>query len=189
MIEEYLKNIDKLDKLERIMQFKEILIKWSGIHNLTGNIGLIDENILDSLRPFEFLKPFRKCVDIGSGAGFPGIILALMYEDREFILIEPRVKRVSFLKFLSIQIELKNISIINDFSYNIILDKRVDLITSRAVGSVESILTNSHLIDENGYFLLFKGEDYTKEISKLSLNCLQVINFNKRNYLYFRKGT
>ncbi len=84
---------------ERCDVFISLLQKWGGkVHNLSGRLTNEDikENILDSIYPLKFVKEFTSFADIGTGAGYPGLILAMARSDVRACLIEPRVKRVAF---------------------------------------------------------------------------------------------
>lgn len=179
-----------LDKLE---SFITLLLKWGKIHNLTGakDAAAIQAQVFDSMLACYFLKPFKTCIDIGSGAGFPGIILALMYPNSFFYLLEPRAKRAAFLQTASTHLELKNVKIIKDFSYNV-REIKADLITSRAVSDAKNLLKNSlHLLESSGHFLLFKGQNSLGEYKDLShldskkkLENLQIFSHNHRFFIY-----
>ena len=144
------------------------LLKWREIHSLSGykNSSQIKENIIDSLYPLDFINPFKRALDIGSGAGFPSIALAIARKDAEFILIEPNNKKFSFLQILKIKLNLKNLIILKDRIENIgleVIESKVDLITSRALYKREKIIDlGRNLLRSDGYFLLFKGKNEAK---------------------------
>ena len=98
----------------------------------------IYENILDSLYPLNFIDEFNSFADIGTGAGYPGLILAIARKDVKSYLIEPRVKRVAFLNFVKASLGLNNLTILQKKSRKC-RRFEVDLITSRAV-------TNTNLL-------------------------------------------
>ncbi|HHB94055.1 MAG TPA: 16S rRNA (guanine(527)-N(7))-methyltransferase RsmG, partial [Campylobacterales bacterium] len=90
-------NSEKFDK------FSTFLMEWNAIHNLTGakTRGEIFANIEDSLYPTKFIDTPSSILDVGTGAGFPGLILAIAYPNARVVLCEPRNKRASFLKFVA----------------------------------------------------------------------------------------
>ncbi len=187
-------NVDSIIKQEhmkfKLQVFTNLLIKWAKVHNLTGsnNLDSITNQIQDSLMPISFLKPFKICIDIGSGAGFPALMLACHYSQSKFYLLEPRAKRVAFLENAVIQMELDNVIIIQDFSYNV-SDIKADLITSRAVCQSYKLMQDSqHLISLNGYYLLFKGSNTISEIDGLP-NTTTIFKNNQRLYAYIANNT
>ena len=81
---------------ERCEKFKSLLKEWGRVHNLTSPASLndsdIEGNIIDSLYPLKFLNHFDSFADVGTGAGYPGLILAIAKPDISCTLIEPRAK-------------------------------------------------------------------------------------------------
>lgn len=149
--------------------FSDLLLRWNKIHNLTGikDKHSLELQLQDSLLPTTFLQSFCTCIDVGSGAGFPALILACYYQQAEFYLLEPRLKRASFLENAVCAMGLKNVKVITDFSYNI-NHIQGDLITSRAVCESALLIKQSkHLLYPFGYYLLFKGQKSAKEYLQL----------------------
>jgi 16S rRNA (guanine527-N7)-methyltransferase len=89
--------------------FIKLLQQWGRVHNLSGRLSKedIEENILDSLYPLTFIDKYPSFADIGTGAGYPGLILAMAQRDVKSYLIEPRIKRVSFFKFCKSQFKIR----------------------------------------------------------------------------------
>lgn len=164
--------------------FSNILLQWANIHNLTAIKDSKDlySQIIDSLLPISFLKPFHTCIDVGSGAGFPALILACYYTDSKFYLLEPRKKRVSFLENAIISMGLSNVKVIADYSYNV-KNIKGDLISSRAVCRSDILLRDSrHLLESMGNYLLYKGTNTINE--KNLLQGMQTQTFKNENRVY-----
>lgn len=166
-----------------IQKYKEHLMKWNKIHNLTGakNEATIDSFIYDALYPVSFLPEHKTLMDIGTGAGFPGMILALALPNTKVTLVEPLSKRASFLQFVKADLELDNVTVVK---------KRVeempsqvfDIITSRAVTDTDMLLRLSREFrDEHSLLLFYKGEKVFEEVDK-SLNH-KIIQTQNRHYL------
>ena len=156
-----MKNISNLIEIHKksFEIFCNELLLWSKTHNITGykTANDIMKNIADSLRPLEFMGDFKNAVDIGSGCGFPAIPLAICNDDRKFVLVEPNAKKASFLKVISMNLGLKNVVVLKERIQSAKLALNADLITSRAVDKAENIIKmSSHLLSNNGYFLLYK---------------------------------
>lgn len=171
-----------------IETFVELLQKWGKIHNLSGRLSRDDiyENILDSLFPLTFIENFSSFADIGTGAGYPGLILALARKDVKAYLIEPRIKRVAFLNMVKATLGLKNL---------IILQKRVEevenlkvqLITSRAVTNTKILIElTKNIKQENSSYLFYKGSMLENELEEAKLNNYKIVSKNERNYLYIK---
>jgi len=151
----------------QITAFSEHLMRWNKIHNLTGakNIADIEENIFDALYPLTFLPSVKKAMDIGTGAGFPGLILAMALPQTNFTLVEPLQKRASFLQYIASNLKLSNVKIELNRVENISNPIQMDMITSRAVTDTNLLLRLSEKFIKKGTILLFyKGTNVKEEI-------------------------
>ena len=176
-------------QLVQLDKFTNILLEWNKIHNLTGAKTEIDveKNITDSLFPITFIQNPTSILDVGTGAGFPGLILAIAYPHTTTVLCEPRKKRASFLKYVAMDLELTNVEVVK---------KRVEeysgdafgLISSRAVTDTKMLLKlTQHLQDKDTQFLFYKGEQLFNELESVDTKLdYDIIEKNKRNYLYIK---
>jgi 16S rRNA (guanine527-N7)-methyltransferase len=169
--------------------FVSLLQQWGKVHNLSGRLSTedINENILDSIYPLNFIGKYDSFADIGTGAGYPGLLLAIANRDIKSYLIEPRVKRVSFLNFVKASLKLDNLTIICD-RVEKVKDLKVDLITSRAVTNTALLLDiTKDIANENASYLFYKGSMLTEELEVAKVNQnYQIVNRNYRNYLYIK---
>lgn len=168
--------------------FIKLLQQWGKVHNLTGRLTRsdIEENILDSLYPLLFIDKYPSFADIGTGAGYPGLILAIAQRDVKAYLIEPRIKRVSFLNFVKASLKLDNLTV---FCSRVeeVKDLKVDLITSRAVTNTSLLLDiTKNIKKESSSYLFYKGSMLENEIEIAKINSYKVINRKDRNYLYIK---
>ena len=167
-------------------KYKEHLLKWNKIHNLTGakDEQTLDDFISDAVYPVSFLPEVDSIMDIGSGAGFPGMILAFALPDTQVTLVEPLSKRASFLQFIKADLGLQNVHIVK---------KRVeemeplifDLITSRAVTDTKMLLelSKTHR-DAHTKLFFYKGEKVFDEMNDVIENMpYKVIEKQNRHYL------
>jgi 16S rRNA (guanine527-N7)-methyltransferase len=168
-----------------IQKYKEHLFKWNKIHNMTGakDENTINHFIYDAVFPVSFLPKTKTLMDIGTGAGFPGMILAIALPDTQVTLVEPLMKRASFLQFIKADLELDNVTVVK---------KRVeemqpqifDIITSRAVTDTKMLLKLSeNFRDENSQLLFYKGEKVYDEVESLEH---QIIHAKNRHYLLMK---
>jgi 16S rRNA (guanine527-N7)-methyltransferase len=168
---------------EKIEQYKKLLEQWNKIHNLTGakTSKQIDEFIVDAIEPLTFLPSIKKGMDIGTGAGFPGMILAFALPQTHFTLVEPLAKRASFLQFVKADLGLDNVEI-KAMRVEQLEPQPFDFITSRAVTDTQMLLKLSQPFRASGTLLLFyKGEKVYDEIDE-SLNYKIIEKYN-RHYL------
>ena len=171
------------DFFYNVQKYKEHLFKWNKVHNLTGakDEKSIDKFIYDAVFPVSFLPKVKNLLDIGTGAGFPGMILAFAMPDTKVTLVEPLMKRAGFLQFVKADLELENVSVVK---------KRVEemeseifsLITSRAVTDTKMLLKLSeNFRDQNSMLLFYKGERVFDEVDE-NINH-KIIEVKNRHYL------
>lgn len=164
-------------------QYKELLEKWNKVHNLTGakTPAQIDDFIVDAIAPIMFLPRVTTAMDIGTGAGFPGMILAMGMPNTHFTLVEPLAKRASFLQFVKADLGLNNVKV-KAIRVEQLTQEPYDLITSRAVTDTNMLLKLSEPFRQKGSLLLFyKGEKVYDEVSGLSN--YKIIEMVNRHYL------
>ncbi|MCT7601459.1 16S rRNA (guanine(527)-N(7))-methyltransferase RsmG [Aliarcobacter butzleri] len=168
--------------------FVKLLQQWGTIHNLSGRLTKDDiyENILDSLYPLTFIEKYESFADIGTGAGYPGLILAIALRDTKAYLIEPRIKRVSFLNFVKATLKLHNLVVLCN-RVEEVKDLQVDLITSRAVTNTSLLLDITKNIKKpNSSYLFYKGSMLESELENAKVNNYKIVNKKDRNYLYIK---
>lgn len=168
--------------------FVKLLQQWGKVHNLSGRLTRsdIEENILDSVYPLIFINKYTSFADIGTGAGYPGLILAMALRDVKSYLIEPRIKRVSFLNFVKATLKLDNLTVICN-RVEKVKDLQVDLITSRAVTNTSLLLDiTKNIKKESSSYLFYKGSMLENEIEIAKLNDYKIVNRKDRNYLYIK---
>ena len=171
-----------------IQKYKEHLFKWNKIHNMTGakDEKTIDEFIYDAVFPISFLPQVESLLDIGTGAGFPGMILALGLPDTQVTLVEPLTKRASFLQFIKADLGLENVTVVKKRVEDM-EPKVFEMITSRAVTDTKMLLKLSeNFRDENSKLLFYKGEKVYDEVNDSIANTTmkhKIIETNNRHYL------
>jgi len=175
---------------EKFRRFTALLLEWNKIHNLTGAKSPleVEKNIDDSLYPTTFIDTPTSILDVGTGAGFPGLVLAVAYPNARTVLCEPRKKRASFLKYVAMELELSNVEVVKkrveDYSA-----KPFGLISSRAVTDTQMLLKlTKHLQNSETQYLFYKGEHLFSELEAVDFALdYDIIEKNKRNYLYIKK--
>lgn len=166
-----------------IQKFKEHLFKWNKIHNLTGakDEKTVNAFIYDALFPISFLPGAKNLLDIGTGAGFPGMILAFALPDTQVTLVEPLAKRASFLQFIKADLGLKNVTVVRKRVQD--MEPQIfEIITSRAVSDTNMLLKLSeNFRDENSKLLFYKGERVFDEVNETMAH--KIIKTKNRHYL------
>lgn len=195
MLKQDLENIGlEFDDLfyKRCETFISLLQQWGAVHNLTAQLkkDQIIKNILDSVYPLKFINSFETLADIGTGAGYPGMLIAIARPEVKVTLIEPRAKRVAFLNFVKNTLGLKGVTVIQNRVENL-QPQSFDLITSRAVTNTSLLLSlTTNISDNNTEYLFYKGTLCDTELKEVSVKNYEVVSFSEyRNYLYIkRKG-
>jgi len=173
----------------KLENFATLLNEWNQIHNLTGakTIEAIYVNIVDSLYPLTFIGKPKTLLDVGTGAGFPGLVLAIALPQTEVVLAEPLKKRVSFLKYAAIDLELPNVSVEAKRVEKVVY-KAFDLISSRAVTNTQLLLDlTKDISDSETEYLFYKGSRVFDEIEGVQHQLrYDIVQKNQRNYLHIK---
>jgi len=173
----------------KLENFASLLHEWNQIHNLTGakSIDAIYVNIVDSLFPLTFITTPKTLLDVGTGAGFPGLVLAIAYPETKVILAEPLKKRVSFLKYAAIDLVLANVKV-EAKRVEFVEHDAFELITSRAVTNTKLLLDlTKEISDSKTEYLFYKGSRVFDEIEDVQHQLdYDIVQKNQRNYLYIK---
>ncbi|MDQ1326172.1 MAG: rRNA (guanine527-N7)-methyltransferase [Campylobacterota bacterium] len=181
----------KIDEsaVDKLVCFADLLHEWNQIHNLTGarTIADIYRNIVDSLYPLTFISPPKTLLDVGTGAGFPGLVLAIVMPDTEVLLAEPLKKRVSFLKYAIIDLGLSNVTV-EAKRVEKIEHEPFELISSRAVTNTKLLLDLTQKVsDKKTAYLFYKGSRVLEEVGEVQHQLsYDIVQKNQRNYLYIK---
>jgi 16S rRNA (guanine527-N7)-methyltransferase len=174
----------------KLENFASLLNEWNQVHNLTGakTIEAIYVNIVDSLYPLTFIDKPKTLLDVGTGAGFPGLVLAIALPQTEVVLAEPLKKRVSFLKYAAIDLELSNVSV-EAKRVEKVEHEAFDLISSRAVTNTRLLLDlTKDISDSQTEYLFYKGSRVFDEIEDVQHQLrYDIVQKNQRNYLHIKK--
>jgi len=150
-----------------IEKYIELLLSWNKQINLVSisdQAELVERYILDSLQLKNYLKDDEIIYDIGSGAGFPGLMLSYA-GIKEVNLVEKINKKANFL--IAASGLSKNKITVHNIAIEDLSAKKCDVITARGFASLENILqTTNHFINENTRYLLLKGKNIDNEIKK-----------------------
>ena len=174
----------KIDENQKnqLVSYMELTLKANESFNLTANDtkeSFMIKNIIDSLLIVKNLNLDEKNIlDLGSGAGLPGIPLAIYYKNTNFTLLEPLTKRANFLKEIAQKLGLKNVKVVNESAEIFIKNAResYDFVTSRAVSRLNILLELSiPFLKVGGKLIAYKGINYQEEINE-SKNALDLLS-------------
>ncbi len=158
------------DQETKLIRLLDELDDWNQRMNLTAireRSQQITKHLLDSLSVQPFLQGTRIC-DIGTGAGFPGIPLAIVNPERQFTLVDSTAKKLKFIDHVAQVLELSNIRTVHTRAESFRPDARFDIVLSRAVGPVVQFVNwAGHLCVGGGRLLAMKGRYPHDELTKM----------------------
>ena len=168
-------NIDLNEmQLNQFKKYMDLLLEWNEKINLTAiteENEIILKHFIDSMTLLEYIEDNASIVDVGTGAGFPGIPISIVRDDTKVTLVDSLNKRINFLEDVISKIELKNIKAIHsraeDFGRNKQSRESFDISVSRAVANlsvlVEYLLP---LVKVGGKCICMKGSEVEEEITE-----------------------
>jgi len=155
---------------QQLVDYVGLLDKWNKAYNLTSVRDpkeMMVKHILDSLVVAPHLKG-KHYIDVGTGPGLPGIVLAIALPDTEFVLLDSLGKRVRFLTQVKHALGLKNVTPVQSRVEEYQPSVKLDGVLSRAFASLQDMVQwCTHLIDTSGRFLALKGMYPQDELNSL----------------------
>ena len=157
-------------QLAQCVQYVALLDKWNSAYNLTSIRDpqeMLIKHVLDSLVVAPYLTG-QRFIDVGTGPGLPGVLLAIYYPDKDFTLLDSMGKRIRFLNQVKMQLKLQNITPIQSRVEDHQPVLGYDGVISRAFASLNDMLSwCKHLPAPNGRFFAMKGAAVQEEIAAL----------------------
>ena len=156
----------KDQQTKQLLNYLELMTKWNKTYNLSAirdpQLG-VKKHLLDSLSILPYINN-DPLLDVGAGAGLPGIVLAIMKPDLSVSVLDSVGKKCRFMQFVKTQLQLDNLSVLNErvevFKPQVCFAQ----ITSRAFAEVDKTLKlTRHLLCDNGRYLLMKGDHFSQE--------------------------
>ena len=160
-------NIPLSDKqIQQLLRYLSLILKWNRIYNLSAirdPIESVKKHLLDSLSIIHFVQP-GLLLDVGSGAGLPGIVIAIMKPETEVFVLDSVGKKCRFMQVVKSELALENLIVVNSRVESFKPKKSFSQIASRAFAEVsKTIQLTQHLLEENGRYLLMKGSNVDEE--------------------------
>jgi len=158
------------DKIQRVMLYVELLLQWNKAYNLTAADTaeeIIVRHVLDSLTVLPLIKGL--CVlDVGSGAGFPGVILAIFLPEVSIITLDSNNKKTRFLTQVKVALKLSNLSVVHE-RIEAFSREGIDMIISRAFSSLEDFVKNTRHLQQKDRtrWIAMKGKYPEEELNVL----------------------
>ena len=146
--------------ISKLLIYKELLMKWNNSFNLTSvkNTEIVTHHFLDCLAVIPFIKSSR-LLDVGTGAGLPGIVIAIVNPDIKVSLIDKVGKKITFIKRIVAELGIKNIETYHDRVELLTSEEKYDGIISRAFSNMEVFIKSTkHLIKRQGVWYGMKSK-------------------------------
>ena len=146
--------------ISKLLIYKELLMKWNNSFNLTSvkNTEIVTHHFLDCLAVIPFIKSSR-LLDVGTGAGLPGIVIAIVNPDIKVSLIDKVGKKITFIKRIVAELGIKNIETYHDRVELLTSEEKYDGIISRAFSNMEVFIKSTkHLIKSQGVWYGMKSK-------------------------------
>lgn len=166
-----LSTLQREDLIESLSAYIRLLDKWGQVMNLTAirsPSAMVERHMMDSLKLVPYLKNSHHILDVGTGAGLPGIPLSLVLKEKQFTLLDSHLKKQLFLERVCQVLKLQNVSLqcirVESYRPTVLFDT----IISRAFASLEKMLSlTGHLLAPQGRFLAMKGKIDPDELTNI----------------------
>ena len=171
------------EQIESLRQYMTLLKEWNNVMDLTAicdDEGIIEKHFYDSLVSSNIIKYNDQfLLDVGTGAGFPGLVLKIVYPNLKVTLLEPTLKRCKFLEAVIDKLNIKDCVVVNKRAEDFINENRreyYDLVTARAVSRLNVLLELTiPFVKVNGLFIALKGKNARDEL-KDAENALNILD-------------
>jgi 16S rRNA (guanine527-N7)-methyltransferase len=158
------------DKATSLLSFIDLIEKWNKAYNLTAiktRQDMVKLHLLDSLTVLPYLVG-QRIIDIGTGAGLPGIPLAICLPEISFTLLDSNAKKTRFVQQTVLELKLSNVEIIHSRAEDYLPDSLFSTVLTRAFADLSDIIAATrHLLAENGTMIAMKGHCTEAELAKV----------------------
>ncbi len=158
-------------QVEQLLDFIRLIEKWNKAYNLTaihGREDMVRLHLLDSLAIASFIEG-KRVIDIGTGAGLPGIPLAICLPEIKFTLLDSNAKKTRFVQQAILELKLENAAVYHQRVENYKPEQLFNTATTRAFASLSDIVKlTAHLLDKDGVLLAMKGQKPEAELAQVN---------------------
>ena len=165
--------IQSQEKLEKLIALIEELARWNKKINLTAirsTQDMVSGHLLDSLAVRPFLQG-KSIIDVGSGAGFPGLPLAIVDPSLNYRLLDSNGKKIAFIKHVISLLNLKNVEAIKIRAEDYFPASGFDTVIARALTGIPNLIAlTEHMLTKQGVIISLIGKNPTKELNNIPDN-------------------
>lgn len=158
------------EQLAQLLAFLALIQKWNKAYNLSGirdSLDMVRLHLLDSLAVLPHVKSGR-VIDIGTGAGLPGIPLAIMMPESQWVLLDSNAKKTRFVQQAIVELKLKNVSVVQTRVESYSVEQAFDTVITRAFASLSDIQKlTQHLLHPKGELIAMKGLPTLEELQSI----------------------
>ncbi|TXL02026.1 16S rRNA (guanine(527)-N(7))-methyltransferase RsmG [Methylococcaceae bacterium HT1] len=158
-------------QIDSLLNFVDLIEKWNKAFNLTairGRDEMLRLHILDSLAILPFITG-NKIIDVGTGAGLPGIPLAIFMPNVQFTLLDSNSKKTRFVQQAILELQLQNVEVVHSRVEQLGRDGEYDAVLSRAFASLGDIMNlTEYLLQSEGALIAMKGQVPELELKEMS---------------------
>jgi len=146
---------------DKLMNYLALMFKWNAVYNLTSlrdPMQMVTHHLLDSLAAVPAFATAQNVLDVGSGGGLPGIVLAIVRPDMKVSMIDTVHKKTAFLTQVKAELGLANVTVYTARVEQLQVSDKFDVITSRAFADLSDFVNwSSHLLADGGRYIALKG--------------------------------
>jgi len=173
-------------KIQKFLSYQALIKKWNSKINLTSvtdDSEIIVKHFLDSLTVSEFITDGPNILDIGTGAGFPGVPIAIVRESLNITVLDSREKRIFFINEVLRELDLSNVKTVSgraEDSNNGVPRINFDYVLTRAVGDIKEVINLSvPYLNEKGKIILMRGKEGKIEWERFKNNNLKLLHLRE----------
>ena len=146
---------------EKLLDYLGLMFKWNAVYNLTSlrdPMQMVTHHLLESLAAVPAFAQAHNVLDVGSGGGLPGIVLAIVRPDMNVSMIDTVHKKTAFLTQVKAELALANVTVYTMRVEQLHVSDKFDVITSRAFADLSDFVNwSSHLLADGGRYIALKG--------------------------------
>ena len=164
-------------QIDKLLDYLALLVKWNSVYNLTSVRDpqqMVIQHLLDAMSALFAFKGAKKVLDVGTGGGLPGIVIAIWAMEAEpemqVHLIDTVKKKTAFLTQVKAELGLEQVTVHSGHVEKLVSENTFDVITSRAFAElIDFVKLSGHLLEQDGSMIALKGKVPEEEIQRLPL--------------------
>ena len=192
MLREFLNNSLKLglylseEQAQKLLDYLVLLRKWNKIHNLCAESSvqhMLSYHVLDSISIAGVIDLKNKqCLDVGTGAGLPGLLLAIAEPSCTMVLLDSKIKKITFVRQAIRLLELPNVVAVAERIERFAPQQQFDVIVSRAFSSLNDFIKlTTRLSNEQGIIVAMKSDPESFSVGSVIEKTIKILNIHQVN--------